>query len=112
MATFVGRVDPTGRYVVPDAAAVRAAYQRVGWVTLRGFLSEPEIRPIEVIYDKFMVGAHSPANSGAGHGSLVPGTALPNTIHPWPSQTPSATPANLSTCSRAKFRSRGRISWT
>lgn len=56
MATFSGRVDPTtGRYFVQDAAAVRAAYQRDGWVTLRGFLSEAEIRPIEVIYDKFMV---------------------------------------------------------
>ena len=34
---------------------MRAAYQRDGWVTLRGFLSEAEVKPIEVIYDKFMV---------------------------------------------------------
>lgn len=56
MATFAGRVDPaTGKYVADDPAAVRAAYQRDGWVTLRSFLTEAEIKPIEVIYNKFMV---------------------------------------------------------
>ena len=56
MATFAGRVNPaTGHYEPQDAAAVREAYQRDGWVTLRNFLSEAEILPIEVIYNKFMV---------------------------------------------------------
>jgi len=54
MASFSGRlVDGTYR-AAGDIADVRAAYVRDGYVVLRGFLTEAEIDPIEVVYNKFM----------------------------------------------------------
>jgi phytanoyl-CoA hydroxylase len=54
MATFVGKVNAEGRYVLPDPAAAREAYLRDGYIVLQGFLAQSELAPIEVIYDKFM----------------------------------------------------------
>ena len=52
LATFTGHIspeDPT-RYVVPDGT--REAYERDGYVVLKGFLSEAEVAPIEVICER------------------------------------------------------------
>ena len=48
MATFSGKVSPDGqRYLIPDGT--RQAYERDGYVVLKGFLAEPEVAPIEII---------------------------------------------------------------
>lgn len=53
MATVSGRVGIHGdEYLLPPGS--KEAFERDGFIVMRNFLTEDELKPIEEVYDKIM----------------------------------------------------------